>query len=85
LVQGVTIELNDIYIGSKKELKSRLIVTKLTEENKIKREFTHNDIIRILKRTIVNFKRLGIKSRKKHKKTVFDILQILKLNKPSNY
>jgi len=36
-------------------------------------------IIRILKRIILNFKRLGIKSRKKHKKTVFDILQILKL------
>lgn len=36
-------------------------------------------IIRILKRIIANFKRLGIKSRKKHKKTVFDVLQILKL------
>ncbi|MDK2587531.1 IS4 family transposase [Romboutsia sedimentorum] len=208
LAQGKTIELKDIYIGSKKELKSRLIVTKLTEENKIKREITHQEnvkkkrgtlnqnrvdfnsinayitnvssetldstqvhdlytlrwqieimfevwksifkishvkkvkierfkcflygrlialllsssivftakniimeeedkeiseikafgaiaqylpklahkifkselcIIRILKRIILNFKRLGIKSRKKHKKTVFDILQILKL------
>lgn len=208
LAEGETIELKDIYIGSKKELKSRLIVTKLTEENKIKREITHQEnvkkkrgtlnqnridfnsinayitnvssetldstqvhdlytlrwqieiifkvwksifkisnvkkvkmerfkcflygrlialvlsssivftakniimeeddkeiseiksfgalaqylpklaheifkgelcIIRILKRIIANFKMLGIKSRKKHKKTVFDILQILKL------
>lgn len=46
LAEGETIELNDIYIGSKKELKSRLIVTKLTEENKIKREFTHKENIR---------------------------------------
>lgn len=29
-----------------------------------------------------NFKRLGIKSRKRHKKTVFDILEIIEL-KPS--
>ena len=39
LAAGETIELNDIYIGSK-ELKSRLIVTKLTEENKVKKENT---------------------------------------------
>lgn len=208
LAEGETIELKDIYIGSKKELKSRLILTKLTEENKIKREITHQEnikkkrgtlkqnridfnsinayitnvsdevldstqvhdlytlrwqieimfkvwksifkisqvkkvkierfmcflygrlialllsasivftgkniildeeekevseikafgnlyqflpklcnaifkgelcIIRILKRIILNFKRLGIKSRKKHKKTAFDILKIIKL------
>lgn len=36
-------------------------------------------ILLILKRMILNFKRLGIKSRKKNKKTVFDILQIIKL------
>ncbi|MGL5316194.1 MAG: IS4 family transposase [Peptostreptococcaceae bacterium] len=41
LAEGETIELKDIYIGSKKELKNRLIVTKLTEENKIKREDTY--------------------------------------------
>lgn len=46
LAQGETIELKDIYIGSKKELKSRLIVTKLTEENKIKREITHQENIK---------------------------------------
>ncbi|MEG1990400.1 MAG: IS4 family transposase [Clostridia bacterium] len=46
LAEGETIELKDIYIGSKKELKSRLIVTKLTEENKIKREITHQENIR---------------------------------------
>lgn len=46
LAQGETIELKDIYIGSKKELKSRLIVTKLTEENKIKREITHKKSLR---------------------------------------
>lgn len=46
LAQGETIQLKDIYIGSKKELKSRLIVTKLTEENKIKREITHQENIR---------------------------------------
>ncbi|MEG0517196.1 MAG: IS4 family transposase, partial [Cetobacterium sp.] len=46
LTEGETIELKDIYIGSKKELKSRLIVTKLTEENKIKREITHQENIK---------------------------------------
>lgn len=46
LAEGETIELKDIYIGSKKELKSRLIVTKLTEENKIKRQITHQENIR---------------------------------------
>lgn len=39
-------------------------------------------IIRTLKRIMFNFKRLGIKSRKRHKKTVFDILEIIEL-KPS--
>ncbi|MGL4848339.1 MAG: IS4 family transposase [Clostridium sp.] len=37
LKHGETIELKDIYIGSKKELKNRLIITKLTEKNKSKR------------------------------------------------
>jgi len=46
LGKGETIELKDIYIGSKKELKSRLIVTKLTEENKIKKQITHQENIR---------------------------------------
>ena len=41
LAYGETIELKDIYIGSKKELKTRLIITKLTEENKKKREIKH--------------------------------------------
>ncbi len=38
LSEGKTIELKDIYIGSKKELISRLIVTKLLPEDKKKRE-----------------------------------------------
>lgn len=38
LSEGQTIELRDIYIGAKKNLLMRLIVTKLTEENKKKRE-----------------------------------------------
>ena len=40
LADGQTIELKDTYIGSKKELKSRLIITKLSEENKGKRKNT---------------------------------------------
>jgi hypothetical protein len=41
LADGETIEIKDIYIGSKKELKSRLIITKLSEENKQKRKIKH--------------------------------------------
>lgn len=41
LADGETIELKDIYIGSKKELKTRLIISKLSEENKKKREIKH--------------------------------------------
>lgn len=37
LADGEIIELKDIHIGSKKELKNRLIITKLSEENKMKR------------------------------------------------
>jgi hypothetical protein len=45
LADGETIEIKDIYIGSKKELKSRLIITKLSEENKQKRKIKHlNDV-----------------------------------------
>jgi len=59
LAEGETIELKDIYIGSKKELKNRLIVTKLSEENKRKRESTHKENIRrtrgILKQNRVDF------------------------------
>ena len=36
LVEGETIELKDIYLGQKKDLKTRLIITKLTEDNKKK-------------------------------------------------
>jgi len=32
LADGQTVELKDTYIGSKKELKSRLIITKLSEK-----------------------------------------------------
>ena len=41
LTEGETIELKDIYLGQKKDVKSRLIVTKLTEENKRKRQIKH--------------------------------------------
>lgn len=41
LSDGETIQLKNIYIGSKKELKSTLIITKLSEENKLKRENKH--------------------------------------------
>lgn len=34
LAEGETIELKDIYTDSKNELKNRLIITKLTKENK---------------------------------------------------
>ncbi|MGL5702960.1 MAG: IS4 family transposase [Cetobacterium sp.] len=46
LIEGETIELKDVYVGSKKEFRSRLIVTKLTEENKNKREIAHKENIR---------------------------------------
>ncbi|XZM35289.1 IS4 family transposase (plasmid) [Clostridium perfringens] len=61
LVAGETIELNDIYIGSKKELKSRLIITKLTEENKSKRIFNHIEGIK-KKRLTLNQRRLDFNS-----------------------
>lgn len=46
MIEGETIELKDVYVGSKKEFRSRLIVTKLTEENKNKREIAHKENIR---------------------------------------
>jgi len=46
LADGETIEIKDIYIGSKKELKSRLIITKLSEENKQKRKIKHLSAVR---------------------------------------
>lgn len=52
LAEGETIELKDIYIGSKKELKNRLIITKLTEENKRRRELIHKENIRKKKRVL---------------------------------
>ena len=36
-------------------------------------------IIRILKNVLSNFRRFGIKSKKNHKKIVFDILKLIKL------
>ncbi|SQC85580.1 transposase [Clostridium perfringens] len=63
LAAGETIELNDIYIGSKRELKSRLIVTKLTEENKVKRENTLIENVRtknmILRKSRIEFNRIN--------------------------
>lgn len=46
LAHGETIELKDIYIGSRKELKNRLIITKLSEENKMKRVKKQLDAVR---------------------------------------
>ena len=46
LADGETIEIKDIYIGSKKELKNRLIITKLSEENKQKRKVKHLSAVR---------------------------------------
>ncbi|AJH01936.1 hypothetical protein LF65_05419 [Clostridium beijerinckii] len=46
LSDGEIIELKDIYIGSKKELKNRLIITKLSEENKMKRVEKQLDAVR---------------------------------------
>lgn len=36
MIEGETIELKDVYVGFKKEFKSRLIVTKLIEKIKIR-------------------------------------------------
>lgn len=61
LAPGETIELNDIYIGSKKDFQSRLIITKLTKENKEKRVFNHIEGIR-KKRLTLNKRRLDFNS-----------------------
>ena len=61
LAAGETIELNDIYIGSKKDFQSRLIITKLTKENKEKRVFNHIEGIR-KKRLTLSKRRLDFNS-----------------------
>jgi hypothetical protein len=38
LAVGQTLDIPDAYIGANKKLKTRLIITKLSEENKLKRE-----------------------------------------------
>lgn len=58
LAEGETIELNDIYIGSKKDFQSRLIITK---ENKFKRVFNHIEGIR-KKRLTLSKRRLDFNS-----------------------
>jgi hypothetical protein len=50
LADGETIELKDIYIGSNKELKSRLIITKLSEDNKRKRNLKYEKVLEHEKR-----------------------------------
>lgn len=50
LADGETIEIKDIYIGSNKELKSRLIITKLSEDNKWKRNLKHEKVLEHEKR-----------------------------------
>ena len=61
LAEVETIELNDIYIGSKKDFQSRLITTKLTKENKEKRAFKHIEGIR-KKRLTLSKRRLDFNS-----------------------
>jgi len=48
LAEGDTLELPEVYIGNtnKNRIKTRLIVTKLSEENKRKREIKHKEEIR---------------------------------------
>ena len=46
LADGETIEIKDIYIGSGKELKSRLIITKLSEDDKRKRNLKHEKVLK---------------------------------------
>lgn len=46
LAEGETIELFNIYIGKDKKLKSRLIISKLTEENKRKKVNKHKKNIK---------------------------------------
>ncbi|WP_461207908.1 IS4 family transposase, partial [Clostridium sp. DL1XJH146] len=48
LAEGETLELPEIYLGNtnKNRIKTRLIVTKLSEENKRKREDKHNEEIK---------------------------------------
>lgn len=57
------IELNDIYIGSKKELKNRLIVRKLTEKTNVKIENTFIENVRkknmILRKSRIIFNRIN--------------------------
>lgn len=38
LTEGQTLDIPDAYIGANKKLKTRLIITKLSEENKLKRK-----------------------------------------------
>lgn len=52
LADGETIEIKDIYIGSKKELKSRLIITKLSENNKKKRDIKYEKALEHEKRKV---------------------------------
>lgn len=52
LADGETIEIKDIYIGSKKELKSRLIITKLSQENKQKIDSKNKEVLRREKRQL---------------------------------
>lgn len=51
LADGETIEIKDIYIGSNKELKSRLIITKLSEDNKRKRNLKYEKVLEHERRT----------------------------------
>lgn len=42
LSEGQSLNIPDAYIGANKDLKTRLIITKLSEENKIKRKIKNN-------------------------------------------
>lgn len=52
LAYGETIEVKDIYVGSKKELKTRLIITKLAEDDKIKRNLKQEKSLKRDKRKV---------------------------------
>lgn len=52
LAYGETIEVKDIYIGSKKELKTRLIITKLDEDDKNKRNLKQEKCLKRDKRKV---------------------------------
>lgn len=82
LAEGETIEIPDIYIG-KDKLKTKLILTKLTQECKLNREKIFQGeivLIRFLSKIIESIMKYGVKSKKKGKKTSFEIIESVKIS-----